>query len=92
LTLMLELTGVTMPGPAQQNVVVSINGTELGTLAVTPDQTDRFTLAVPAEAIDAEGMANIELDLPDAINPNGRTANTHWRAVKLTAASLTPRS
>ena len=92
LTLMLELTGVTIPGPAQQDVVVSVNGTELGTLAVTPDQTDRFTLDVPAEAIDADGMANIQLDLPDAINPNGRTANTLWRAVKLTAAALTPRS
>lgn len=92
LTLMLELAAVTMPGPARQSVVVSVNDMPLATLAVTPDQPERFTLAIPAQAIGTDGMANIKLDYPDAINPNGRTANTLWRAVKLTAASLSPQT
>ena len=90
LTLMLELTAVTLPGPTRQTVIVSVNETPIGTLAVTPGQTERFTLPVPAAAIGEDGMANIRLDYPDAINPNGRMANTLWRAIKLTAASLTP--
>lgn len=90
LTLMLELTGVAMPEPSQQTVIVSVNETPIGTLAVTPDQTERFALTVPANAIGRDGMADIKLDYPEAINPNGRTANTLWRAVKLTAASLSP--
>lgn len=88
LTLMLELTG--MPGSVAQTVLVSVNEISIGTLAVPPEATGRFTLAIPAASIGEDGMANIRLDYPDAINPNGRTANTLWRAVKLTAASLSP--
>jgi hypothetical protein len=90
LTLMLELTGVTLPGPAQQRVLVSANGTALGELTVTPDKTERFTLAVPAEAVGDSGFVDIVLDFPDAIMPGKRVADTYWRSVKLTAASLSP--
>lgn len=90
LTLMLELTGVTLPGPAQQRVLVSANGEDLGEIEVTPGETDRFTLAVPAAAVGDTGFVDIALDFPDAIMPGKRVANTYWRAVKLTAAALGP--
>jgi len=89
LTLMLELAGVTISDAAQQRVLVSAGAIELGTLSVPAGQARRFTLDVPPQAIAADGMIDIALDFPDAVNPGGRTANTHWRAVKLTAASLT---
>jgi hypothetical protein len=90
LTLMLELTGVGLAGAAQQRVVISAGDTALGELLVTPDKTDRFTLTVPAAATE-DGYLDLLLSFPDAINP-GRIANTYWRSVKLTAASLTPRT
>lgn len=92
LTLMLELTGSTLPGPAVQHVVVSANDTPLGTVEVIPGQTDRFTLPVPASAMDETGTLVIQLDYPDAINPGPRIANTYWRSIKLTAASLLPQT
>lgn len=90
LLLTLELTGVTLPGPPQQRVVVSAGDMALGQWLVTPDQTETFTLAIPAAAIDAAGYLDLLLDYPDAINP-GYTANTYWRSVKLTSGSLRPR-
>lgn len=93
LSLMLELTGVSLEGPPVQHVDVSANGVALGTLEVTPGRTDRFTTAVPAAVIDGAGKLMIQLDFPDAIDPSkGRVSNTHWRAVKLSAASVTPTS
>lgn len=92
LILMLELATTTIPGPAEQPVRVAANGETLSVLALRPDQTERFTLAIPAAAISDDGSLELELDYPDAINPNGRTASTHWRAIKLVAASLTPQT
>jgi len=88
LNLMLELTGTALPGPATQHVAISANDTPLGTIEVAPDQTDSFTLPIPREAIADDGTLTIRLDYPDAISPGPRTANTYWRSVKLTAASL----
>ena len=90
LTLMLELTGVTLEGPPQQRVVVSANGTKLTEIAVTPDKTERFTIAVPADVVGNSGYIDFVLDYPDAIRPGKRVANTYWRSVKLTAAALSP--
>ncbi|MET0437764.1 MAG: hypothetical protein ABW043_09750 [Devosia sp.] len=90
LTLMLELTGVTLPGPAQQRVIVSANDQEIGEIAVTPDKTERFTISIPASALDGDGFVDIKLDYPDAISPGKRVSNTYWRSVKLTALSLSP--
>jgi len=90
LTLMLELTGVTLPGPAKQRVTISANGTSLGEIAVAPGETERFTLSVPAAALGDSGFVDIALDYPEAIMPGKRIANTYWRSVKLTAASLSP--
>ena len=92
LTLMVELTGVTMQGPPLQHVVIAANGTPLGTLEVTPAETERFTLPVPASAIGDDGTLVLQFDYPDAIRPGPRIANTYWRSVKLTAASLTPQT
>ena len=90
LTLMLELTGVTLPGPAQQRVLISANGQEIGEIAVTPDKTERFVISIPASALDDDGFVDIKLDYPDAISPGKRVSNTYWRSIKLTAASLSP--
>lgn len=90
LTLMLELTGVTLPGPAQQRVLISANGQEIGEIAVTPDKTERFTISIPASALDDDGFVDLKFDYPDAISPGKRVSNTYWRSVKLTAASLSP--
>jgi hypothetical protein len=90
LTLMLELTGVGLPGPAQQRVRVSVNGTELGEILVTPEQTERFELPVPATALEETGYAEVLLHYPDAIQPGPRVADIFWRSVKLTAAALRP--
>ncbi len=90
LTLMLELTGVTLPGPAQQRVLISANGQEIGEIAVTPDKTERFAISLPASARDDDGFVDIKLDYPDAISPGKRASNTYWRSVNLTAASPSP--
>ena len=89
LLLTLELTGVTLSGPPQQRVVVSAGDLALGQWLVTPDQTEGFSLAIPAAAIDADGYLDLLLDYPDAISP-GRVANTYWRSVKLISGSLRP--
>ena len=90
LTLMLELTGVTLPGPAQQRVLISANGQEIGEIAVTPDKTERFVISIPASALDDDGFVDLKFDYPDAISPGKRVSNTYWRSIKLTAASLSP--
>lgn len=92
LTLMLELTGVTMDGPPLQTVVLSAGGIALGTIEVTPGQTERFTLPIPASAMDENGTLVIQFDYPQAIRPGPRIANTYWRSVKLIAASLSPQT
>ncbi|QQR39569.1 hypothetical protein [Devosia rhizoryzae] len=89
LTLMLELTGVTLPGPPAQRVHVSANGTALGEIEVPSGETERFTFDVPA-ALASARFIDILLDFPDAISPRTGVSNTQWRSVKLTAASLVP--
>ncbi|MCR6636101.1 MAG: hypothetical protein NVV77_14855 [Devosia sp.] len=90
LTLMLELTGVTLPGPAQQRVLISANGHDIGEIAVTPDKAERFVISIPASALDDDGFVDLKFDYPDAISPGKRVSNTYWRSIKLTTASLSP--
>ncbi|MBO9590069.1 hypothetical protein [Devosia sp.] len=90
LTLMLELTGVGLPGPAQQRVLISANDHDIGEIAVTPDKTERFAISIPASALDDDGFVDLKFDYPDAISPGKRVSNTYWRSIKLTAASLSP--
>ncbi|KFC69748.1 hypothetical protein FF80_01252 [Devosia sp. LC5] len=89
LTLTLEMTGVTLPGPRQQTVIVSANGQPLGRAVVTPGKTGRFTFPLPASAI-ANGRADIILDLPDAVTTSPGQSNVRKRSIKLVKASLTP--
>ncbi|UXN74851.1 hypothetical protein N8D56_07495 [Devosia sp. A8/3-2] len=89
MTLTLEMTGVTLPGPRQQTVMVSANGTPLGRAMVTPGKTGRFTFPLPASAI-ANGRADITLDLPDAVTTSPGQSNVRKRSIKLVMASLTP--
>lgn len=90
LTLSMELTGVTLPGPAQQRVLVSANGVDLQELLVTPGKTERFTIAIPAEAVGDSGYLDLKFDYPDAISPGNRISNTYWRSVKLSILKLSP--
>jgi hypothetical protein len=89
LTLTVELTATTLPGPPLQRVEVVAGTTPIGTLDVTPDGTVSFTLTVPAVAIGTDGILDLELRYPDAINP-GRVANVWWRSIKLSALQLAP--
>ena len=91
LTLMLELTGVTLPGPRQQRVMVSANGISLGRAMVIPGRTGRFSFPLPASAI-VNGRADITLDLPDAVTTSPGQSNVRKRSIKLVMASLTPAS
>ena len=81
------LVSEALHAPGERAVLVD---TPLGSIEVTPDQTERFTLPIPANAMGDTGTLVIKLDYPDAISPGPRTANTYWRSVKLTAAALTP--
>lgn len=90
LTLTIELTGVTLPGPAQQRVEVSANGSDLEELLVTPAKTERFTIAIPADVVGSSGYLDVKFDYPDAISPGNRISNTYWRSVKLTTLQLSP--
>lgn len=89
LTLTLELTGVTLPGPPRQTVLVSANGTQLGKAMVIPGKTGRFTFPLPANVI-TNGRADITLDLPDAVTTSPGQSNVRKRSIKLVMASLTP--
>lgn len=90
LTLMLELTGVTLSGPPQQTVAVSLNEMSLGTVELAPGETKRVSFAVPASALGDRGFADIKLDYAHAISPREGIANNYKRAIKLVAASLSP--
>ena len=92
LTLMLELTGVTLPGPPQQTVDVSVNGTPIGTLELAPGETKRVHFPVPATALGEHDFADIRLDFPDAISPREGIANNYKRSIKLVAVRLAPTS
>lgn len=89
MTLTLEMTGVTLPGPRQQTVMVSANGRALGKAMVTPGKTSRFTFPLPASAI-TNGRADITLDLPDAVTTSPGQSNVRKRSIKLVMASLVP--
>lgn len=88
LTLMLELTGVTLPGPAAQRVDISVNGTTLGEIEVPAGETRRFTLPVPEAALAGRTTADIALNFPDAILARPGDSNTRKRSVKLVGARL----
>jgi hypothetical protein len=88
LTLMLELTGVTLPGPPQQRIEVSVNGATLGRVELAPDETRRFVFDVPPSALEGHDFADVRMDFPDAITPREGVANNYKRSIKLVAASL----
>lgn len=88
LVLMVELTGVTLPGPPQQIVVVSVNGVALSTVELAPGETKRVTFEVPARALADSEFADVRLDYPNAITPREGIANNYKRSIKLVAASL----
>ena len=81
---------IALPANAFLGVAARAVEDEFGEITVTPDRIERFNLAIPADILSADGFVDIVLDYPDAISPGKRVSNTYWRAVKLTAASLSP--
>lgn len=90
LVLTLELTAVTLPDAPEQRIVISANGTPLGTTTRSPGQTARTDFAVPSGLASATGLLDIKLDFPDAIRARPGDSNTRKRSVKLTEARLAP--
>jgi hypothetical protein len=90
LELILEMTAVTIPGPPEQQVVVSVNGAVVGEARLAPGQTNRFTFPVPASVFADAAFADVQLDFPAAILARPGDSNTRKRSIKLVAAALRP--
>jgi hypothetical protein len=86
----IEMTAVTLPGPAEQRVVISGNGVELQTVSIPPGETRAFDVLIPEGVVGADGAIAIALDFPDAISPGPGSANTRKRSIKLVAARIEP--
>ena len=84
----ITLTAVTLPGPAEQRVAVSANGTALETVLLPQGETKSFTMAVPAGVVGEDGAIAIALDYPDAIWSG--PANTRKRSIKLVSVQIEP--
>jgi hypothetical protein len=90
MTLTLEMTADDIDGMADQRVVVSANGSPVGTTTIARGQTVTVPFAIPAGIAAVTGLLDIELDVPDAVNSRPGDSNTRKRSIKLTEATLTP--
>jgi hypothetical protein len=91
LTLDLTLVAVKRDNQPTQRVVVSVNGTEIGTVTVTADPPQAFSLPVPPDLVAAaNGRIELELDLPDAIKVGNTDPDNRRRSIKLVSAALFP--
>jgi hypothetical protein len=90
MTLTLEMTADDIDGMADQRVVVSANGSPVGTTTIARGQTVTVPFAIPAGIAAETGLLDIVLDVPDAVNSRSGDSNTRKRSIKLTEATLTP--
>lgn len=90
LTLTLEMTGVTIPGPPEQIVDVAVNETPVGKAVLKPGETQKLSFVVPMSALAGSAFADVRLDFPNAITPRDGIANNYKRSIKLVSASLSP--
>lgn len=90
LTLTLQVTAVDIDGMADQRVVVSANGTPVGTVTVPRAQTVTAPFTIPAGIAGEAGMLDVTLDVPDAVRTRAGDSNTRKRSIKLTEARLSP--
>jgi len=90
MTLTLQLTAGDLDGMGDQRVVISANGTPVGTTTIAPGQTVTVPFVVPAGIAAATGLLDIVLDVPDAVRSRPGDSNTRKRSIRLTEATLTP--
>jgi hypothetical protein len=90
MTLTLEMTAIDVDGMADQRVVVSANGTPVGTTTIARNQTVTVPFAIPAGIAAETGLLDIVMDFPDAVDSRPGDSNTRKRSIKLTEATLTP--
>ena len=88
LTLMLEMVAVDMAGPKGQNVVVRVNGTQVGDVQVVPTTPSRFDFPIPNDLLTASHRLEVELSFPDAIRIDPQDSNTRKRSIKLLAGKV----
>lgn len=86
--LVAELAAVRKDGEVRpQRVNVLLDGDILANWQVTRDTPQRFTLALPAQAV-ADGRVELELAFPDAVQMGPTDPDTRWRSVKLSAIGI----
>jgi hypothetical protein len=90
MTLTLEMTADDIDGMPDQRVLVSANGTPVGTTTIPRAQTATVPFVIPAGITTDTGLLDIVLDVPDAVRSRPGDSNTRKRSIKLTEATLTP--
>lgn len=88
MTLTLEMTADDIDGMSDQRVVVSANGTPLGTTTIPRARTVTVPFAIPAGIAAETGLLDIVLEVPDAVRSRPGDSNTRKRSIKLTEATL----
>jgi hypothetical protein len=79
--------------PTAQRVGVSLNDTELAELSVGAEQSQTFTIPIPARLVaNADGRYELTLTFPDAVAMGPTDPDTRWRSIKLLAAGILPGS
>lgn len=91
LMLNLKLTAVNTDRQPTQRVVVRANGEEIGTLTVTGDPPQDFSLPIPAVLTSAAtGHLELEFAFPDAVRVGKTDPDNRRRSIKLVSAALIP--
>lgn len=91
LALTLDLTAVDKGDGARQRVSVTVNGQDVGEIALDRGETRRVTVEVPKAALDADpGTLDLILGFPDAVRVGPDDPDSRKRAIKLLSLHLTP--
>lgn len=90
LTLTVEMTAIQRDGYPSQRAEVVVNGTALVTQTIAAGETQRFTVAIPADVVARnKGALELTFNWPDAVKLGPNVATTYSRSFKLLAAGLT---
>ena len=89
LELELVLKGINLNDAGPRQVQLYAGELFVGEIFVDPEGTDTYTLSIPAEAI-TDGLLELRLEFPNAIETSPGIANIYWRSVKLISARLSP--
>lgn len=89
LELQLVFKGINLNDAGPRHVQLYAGELFVGEAVVDPEATQTFTFPIPTEAI-SDGMLDLRLDFPNAIETSPGIANIYWRSVKLISARLSP--